>query len=79
MPPHPPADGGHHSDGCKHRFLVNDVSLADGDVPSIAGHRQVTDAVLLTVARRAGMPLATFDASLAALAGDNGSVELLHR
>jgi toxin-antitoxin system PIN domain toxin len=62
----------------EHRFLVNDVSLTDADAPPVAGHRQVTDALLLTVARRAGVPLVTFDTSLAALAGGDG-VELLRR
>ncbi|MGH2858538.1 MAG: TA system VapC family ribonuclease toxin [Solirubrobacteraceae bacterium] len=61
-----------------HRFLTNDVSPDDADFPGIAGHRQVTDAVLLTVARRAGMPLVTFDAAVAAMAGGDG-VELLRR
>ena len=62
----------------EHRFLVNDVSLTDADVPRILGHRQVTDALLLTVARRAGVPLVTFDAGIVTLAGGNG-VELLRR
>lgn len=62
----------------EHRFLVNDVSLVDADAPPIVGHRQVTDAVLLTVARRAGVTLVTFDAALAKLAGGSG-VELLQR
>lgn len=61
-----------------HRFLTNDVSLTDADVPSIVGHRQVTDALLLTVARRAGVSLVTFDSALAALAGEDG-VTLLRR
>jgi uncharacterized protein len=59
-----------------HRFLVNGVSMTDADLPVLAGHRQVTDAVLLTVARRHGMGLVTFDAALADLAGA-GEVELL--
>jgi toxin-antitoxin system PIN domain toxin len=59
-----------------HRFLANDVSLCDPDVPPIVGHRQVTDAVLLTVARRAGARLLTFDGGVAALADGEG-VELL--
>lgn len=59
-----------------HRFLVGDVSICDADVPPISGHRQVTDALLLALARRNGMPLATFDAGLAALADGDG-VELL--
>jgi predicted nucleic acid-binding protein len=36
----------------------------------------VTDALLLTVARRAGVALVTFDAAIATLAAGNG-VELL--
>jgi len=61
-----------------HRFLTNDVSLTDADVPELSGHRQITDAVLLVVARRAGVALATFDTGIAALAGDH-DVELLRR
>lgn len=61
-----------------HRFLPNDVSLTDADAPRIAGHRQVTDALLLTVARRAGVPLVTFDAAIVTLADGKG-VELLRR
>src|SRR5436305_13723038 len=62
----------------EHRFLRNDVSMTDADVPRIVGHRQVTDALLLTVARRAGIALVTFDTAIATLAGGNG-VELLRR
>ncbi len=62
----------------EHRFLVNDVSMTDADAPRIVGHRQVTDALLLTVARRAGVRLVTFDAAIATLAGGDG-VELLRR
>lgn len=51
-----------------HRFLVDDVSLADNDVPTIAGHRQVTDAHLLTLARRRGVRLVTFDSAIGVLA-----------
>lgn len=58
-----------------HRFLANDVSITDADVPPLAGHRQVTDAVLLTLARRNGVRLVTFDAGLLALGAD--AVELL--
>lgn len=60
----------------RHRFLINDVSLVDPDVPTMSGHRQVTDAVLVAVARRHGLPLVTFDAGVRALAGGDG-VELL--
>ena len=62
----------------EHRFLVSDVSMTDADVPRIVGHRQVTDALLLMVARRAGVPLVTFDGAIATLAGGTG-VELLQR
>lgn len=61
-----------------HRFLANDVSLTDADAPRIAGHRQVTDALLLTVARRCAVPLVTFDRAIAKLAGGDG-IELLAR
>jgi toxin-antitoxin system PIN domain toxin len=59
-----------------HRFVVDDVSIVDHDVPRIAGHRQVTDAQLVTLARRNGMRLVTFDAGVLALA-DRRDVELL--
>jgi uncharacterized protein len=59
-----------------HRFIADDVSLADPDVPRIVGHRQVTDAHLLTLARRHGTRLVTFDAGIDALAGGR-DVELL--
>jgi len=59
-----------------HRFLVNDVSPADVDVPPVAGHRQVTDAQLLTLARRNSTRLVTFDAGIAVLA-EGRDVELL--
>ncbi len=63
------ADGGH-------RFLANDVSMTDDVVPPVAGHRQVTDALLLAVARRHGVTLVTFDAAMATL-GAGGDVEVL--
>lgn len=59
-----------------HRFLIDDVSIADHDVPAIVGHRQVTDAHLLTLARRRGVRLVTFDAALGALA-EAGDLEVL--
>ncbi len=59
-----------------HRFLVDDVSLTDADVPAVTGHRQVTDVHLLTLARRHRTVLLTFDRGVAALAGEQG-VELL--
>jgi toxin-antitoxin system PIN domain toxin len=59
-----------------HRFLPDDVSLVDDDIPRLSGHRQVTDAHLLTVARRHNTRLVTFDAGAAALAAGR-DVELL--
>jgi toxin-antitoxin system PIN domain toxin len=59
-----------------HRFLVDDVSIVAPDVPEITGYRQVTDAHLLTLARRSGMRLVTFDAGIRTLA-DGRDVELL--
>jgi toxin-antitoxin system PIN domain toxin len=59
-----------------HRFLKDDVSLTDGDVPMVHGYRQVTDAHLLTLARRRGVALVTFDAGVRVL-GDGRDVELL--
>lgn len=58
-----------------HDFVVDDVSITDDDVPAVAGHRQVTDAHLLTLARRHGTRLVTFDRGLAELGGVD--VELL--
>ena len=58
-----------------HRFLVDDVSMTDADVPPLVGHRQVTDAHLLTVARRHGVQVVTFDGGVRARGGPN--VELL--
>lgn len=59
-----------------HRFLIDDVSMGDSDVPSIAGYRQVTDAHLLTLARRRGVRLVTFDSSILAM-GDGNDIEVL--
>jgi hypothetical protein len=59
-----------------HCFLTDDISMSDGDVPSIAGYRQVTDAHLLTLFRRRGARLVTFDASILAM-GDENDVEVL--
>lgn len=59
-----------------HSFLADDVSLSDSDVPPIAGYRQVTDAHLLTLARRRGVRLVTFDTSILAM-GDENDIEVL--
>jgi hypothetical protein len=55
-----------------HRFLIDDVSITDEDVPVLAGHQQVSDAL----ARRHHTRLVTFDAGALAL-GDPADVELL--
>lgn len=49
-----------------HRFLTDDVSIVDQDVPEMAGYRQVTDAHLLTLTRRSGMSPVTFDPGIPA-------------
>jgi uncharacterized protein len=59
-----------------HAFLADDVSICDEDIPTIHGYRQVSDAHLLTLARRSGVRVVTFDSGLAALAGGE-DVELL--
>ena len=59
-----------------HRFLDDDVSIVGPDVPQLVGHRQVTDAHLLTLARRCGARLVTFDGGVLALA-EGRDVELL--
>lgn len=59
-----------------HSFVTDDVSLCDDDVPLIHGYRQVSDAHLLTLARRRGARVVTFDSGLVALAGGS-DVELL--
>lgn len=59
-----------------HRFLEDDVSLSDGDVPMMHGYRQVTDAHLLTLAGRRGVRLVTFDAGVREL-GKGRDVEVL--
>ena len=59
-----------------HSFLADDVSMTDADVPAVSGHRQVTDAHLVALARRHGRTVVTFDSGLAALAGRR-DVELL--
>ena len=59
-----------------HRFLADDVSIVDADVPRMSGYRQVTDAHLLALARRCGVRLVTFDAGVLTLA-ERRDVELL--
>jgi hypothetical protein len=55
-----------------HRFWEDDVSVVDdpcGVFAEAVGHRQVTDAHLLTLAIRRGGALATFDGGITVLAG----------
>jgi toxin-antitoxin system PIN domain toxin len=59
-----------------HRFLIDDVSLCDADVPKVHGHRQVSDAHLLALARRHRVRLVTFDAAILGVA-EGRDVELL--
>jgi uncharacterized protein len=60
-----------------HVFLPDDVELVVGSERALAGrivgHRQVTDAHLLALARRHGARLATLDRAVTALAGDGAS------
>lgn len=60
-----------------HLFLPDDVELVIGDERMLAGrivgHRQVTDAHLLALARRHGARLATLDRAVTAMAGDAAS------
>jgi len=60
-----------------HRFITDDVSPVDPDFPTIAGHKQVTDAHLLTLARRHQAQLLTFDAALSTLPDDGADVVVL--
>jgi toxin-antitoxin system PIN domain toxin len=57
-----------------HRFLADDVSMTDDDVPPLVGHRQVTDAHLLALARRNGTRIVTFDGGVRALGGPDVEV-----
>lgn len=62
-----------------HTFWPADTSLADLDGPDLAavvGHRQVTDAYLLALARRHDGVLATFDDGLRSLARHAGDPAL---
>ena len=60
-----------------HGFLADDVSVTDPDFPEVHGYRKVTYAHLLTIARRNGVPLLTFDKAFADEAGMDESIILL--
>lgn len=47
------------------RFWPDDVSYADADLGGVVGHRQVTDAYLVALARAHGGKVATFGRGLA--------------
>lgn len=53
-----------------HRYWPADLSYADVDWKGVLGHRQVTDAYLVALARHHGGRVATFDRGLAALHPD---------
>ncbi len=68
-----------------HRLLALDFSFDDvlrACTGGVVGHRQVTDAYLLTAAMRAGMKLLTFDSGLGTLLASSAErsahIELLH-
>jgi uncharacterized protein len=64
-----------------HVFLPDDVELVVGGDRALAGrivgHRQVTDAHLLALARRHGARLATLDRAVTALAGEDAGAVVL--
>jgi uncharacterized protein len=65
-----------------HVFFPDDVELVTGNEPALAGrlvgHRQVTDAHLLALARRHGARLATLDHAVKTMAGQEaGDVVLV--
>ena len=63
-----------------HVFWPADVSLADvdgADVAAVVGHRQVTDAYLLALARRRDGVLVTFDDGVRSLTRHAGDAALL--
>ncbi len=58
------------TDKSEHVFLPDDLSYLDVSGIGVRGHRQVTDAYLVALARRHGVRLATFDRGLAMLHAD---------
>jgi len=51
----------------RHEFWADDVSYLDMPTTGIGGHRQVTDAYLVLLARKHGGALATMDQALASI------------
>ena len=58
-----------------HEFWPDDLPYAEADLRHVIGHRQVTDAYLISLARRHNAHLATLDEPLARL--DPGTVTLI--
>lgn len=54
----------------RHAFWADDVSIDAESMRAVIGHRQVTDAHLVALARRYGGRLATFDHGLTAVHSD---------
>lgn len=54
-----------------HAFWPDDIPCEAGDLVGVIGHRQVTDAYLVALARHHGGLVATLDKGLAALHGDH--------
>lgn len=54
-----------------HRFWPDDIPYESDQLGGVIGHRQVTDAYLVALARHHGGRVATFDKGLAALHGDD--------
>jgi len=64
----------------EHKFWPSDLGLLDaiGNLEPVIGHRQITDAYLLALARTRRGILATLDRGVLALAGEKGhGVELI--
>jgi Predicted nucleic acid-binding protein, contains PIN domain len=64
-----------------HQFLVSNLTWTDNSLspllPNIVGHRQVSDAALLAIARQQGMEIVTFDRGLARLSPWPSHVQVL--
>ena len=60
-----------------HVFWPDDLPPADMPTAGLRGHRQITDAYLLALARHHGGRLATLDAAAASLPGGVGAVEVI--
>jgi uncharacterized protein len=61
----------------RHEFWPDDVSYLDMPTTGVIGHRQVTDAYLVALARKHGGSLATMDQALAAFHADITLIEQL--